>query len=109
MEDCKGDDRRKAREGEDGVGDDVQDGELGFAPVGEGSAGVEDQPKVGQVVADALRLHLVAPLTHHLLAKQASSFLHWKVSFDVIFANSKLLTLQPSSLQSCREEFQKTH
>ena len=109
MQDSKGDTRGKAREGENDVGDDVQDGELGGAPVGESSARVEDQAKVGQVVAHTLRLHLVAPLTHHLLVKQASSFLHWKVSFDVIFANSKLLTSQPSSLQSCREEFQKTH
>ena len=70
MKDSEGDDRRKAREGEDDVGDDVQDGELGFAPVGEGSAGVEDQPKVGQVVAHAFRLHLVASLTHHLLVKE---------------------------------------
>ena len=67
MKDHKGDTGGKAGECEEDGGDDIQDGELGGAPVGEGAAGVEDQPKVGQVVADALCLHLVAPLNNHLV------------------------------------------
>ena len=69
MKDCKGDTGGKAGEGEDDVGDDVQDGELCGAPVTQSSACVKDQTKVGQVVAHALRLHLVAPLAHHLWRK----------------------------------------
>ena len=67
LKDCKSQARGEAGEGEDDGGDDVEDGQLGGVPVGQGPAGVEDQPKVGQVVADALCLHLVAPLNHHLV------------------------------------------
>ena len=74
MKDCKGDTRAKARKGEKDVGDDVQDGELSGAPVGEGSACVKDQAKVGEVVAHTLRLHLIAPIDHHLLKRKALSF-----------------------------------
>ena len=78
MKDHKGDTGGKAGECEEDGGDDVQDGELGGAPVGKGAAGVEDQPKVGQVVAEALRLHLVAPLTHHLVEIVKKASFHWE-------------------------------
>ena len=97
MKDHKGDTGGKTGEREEDGGDDVQDGELGGAPVGKGAAGVEDQPKVGQVVAEALRLHLVAPLTHHLveIVKKAS-----KQSFSTFSAHSiHLATLITPKLQ----------
>ena len=78
MKDHKGDTGGKTGECEEDSGDDVQDGELGGAPVGKGAAGVEDQPKVGEVVAEALRLHLVAPLTHHLVEKKEEKGFLWK-------------------------------
>ena len=92
LKDCKSQARGEAGEGEDDGGDDVEDGQLGGVPVGQGPAGVEDQPKVGQVVAHALCLHLVAPLNDHLVEKKTLS---WTVL-------SKLFTSQPASLQSCK-------
>ena len=100
MKDRKGDRGGKTGECEEDSGDDVQDGELGGAPVGKGAAGVEDQPEVGQVVAEALRLHLVAPLTHHLVEKKEKNILILSLLIQ--------FTLQPCSLQSCKEESQNT-
>ena len=67
MEDGGGGDGGEAGEGEQNGGEVAEDSQLVGVPVSQGARDVKYEAEVGEVIALALRLHLVTPAADDLI------------------------------------------